>query len=528
VTTTPGRPPRRAARGALAGLVAAALLLATASAAAALVGRGSDPFLAVGDAVVRLSPPPLTSFAISTFGSYDKLVLFVGIGLVLSVAAALSGALATRRLVVGLLLPVLLVVAAVAAVLTAPAATPVTVVPTLVGTAVGATAFVLLVRLVRRGSGATEPDEPGEPLEGTRSRAAAPASRRLFLAAAGATALAAAGLSVVGRVLVGTLRDATASREALSLPAAANRLPGTPGAAQLSEATPFRTPTTDFYRVDTALTVPQVPAEQWRLRVHGLVDRPVDLDWAGLTTSYEVVDREVTLVCVSNPVGGELAGNAVWRGVRLADVLAEAGVRADADMLLSTSVDGYSASTPLAALLDSDDALLAFGMNGEPLPFEHGFPVRMVVPGLYGYVSATKWVTDLRVTRFADDQAYWTPRGYAAEAPVKTASRIEVPASFARLAAGPVVVAGTAWHPGLGVDRVEVRVDGGDWQTADLGQVPGPATWRQWRWEWDADPGQHRLEVRATDAAGDPQTGERADIAPDGATGWHSVVVTVT
>lgn len=521
VTTTSepaGRRTRPAARGALAGLVAAGLLLGTASAVAALVGRGSDPFLAVGDTVVRLSPPALTSFAISTFGTYDKLVLFIGIGAVLALAAAGSGALATRRLGPGLVPPLVLVAAAVAAVLASPGADALALVPTLVGTLVGGTAFVALVRLARRGS---TPARTGSPV-------APPASRRLFLAATGATALAAAGLTAVGRTVGGVLRDAVASRDALALPPATNAVADVPTGAVLSEATPFRTPNADFYRVDTALTVPQVPAEDWTVRVHGLVDRPVELDWARLTSRYEVVDREITMVCVSNPVGGELAGNAVWRGVRLSDVLADAGVDPSADMVLSTSVDGWTASTPLAALLDSDDALLAFGMNGEPLPFEHGFPVRMVVPGLYGYVSATKWVTDLRVTRFADDEAYWTPRGYAAQAPVKTASRIEVPASFAQLPAGPVVVAGTAWHPGLGVDLVEVRVDGGPWQQADLGEVPGPTTWRQWRWEWDADPGQHRLEVRATDAAGDTQTERRAEIAPDGATGWHSVVVTVT
>jgi DMSO/TMAO reductase YedYZ molybdopterin-dependent catalytic subunit len=384
-----------------------------------------------------------------------------------------------------------------------------------VGTVVGAAAFVALVRLARRGGpGAGSP--------------AAPASRRLFLAATGATALGAAGLAAVGRVIGTTVRDADASRAALTLPRADNVLPDVPAGAQLVDGAPFRTPNADFYRVDTALTVPREPAESWVVRVHGLVDTELELTWDRLTRTFDVVDREITMVCVSNPVGGDLAGNAVWRGVRLADVLAEAGVDPDADMVLSTSVDGWTASTPLAALVDSDDAMLAFGMNGEPLPFEHGFPVRMVVPGLYGYVSATKWVVDLKVTRFADDQAYWTPRGYSAEAPVKTASRIEVPESFEQLPAGTVVVAGTAWHPGLGVDAVEVRIDGGDWQPADLGEVPGPTTWRQWRLEWDAAPGQHRIEVRATDADGDVQTDERAEIAPDGSTGWHSVVVTVT
>ncbi len=480
-------------------------------------GRGSDPFLAVGNTVVRLSPKQLTTFAIETFGSYDKLVLFVGIGVVLAAVAAASGAVAARRLAAGLVLPVGLVVAAGAAVLASPGAGPVDLLPLLVGTAVGGPAFVLLVRLAARA-------RPTGEAAGGRSSS----PRRVFLLAAGGTALGAAGLAALGRVLGTTLRDAGASRAQLVLPGATNAVPDVPAGAQLVESVPFRTPNADFYRVDTALTVPRSPAEGWVVRVHGLVDRPLELTWDHLTRTFEVVDREITMVCVSNPVGGDLAGNAVWRGVRLADVLAEVGVDPTADMVLSTSVDGWSASTPLASLLDSDDALLAFGMNGEPLPFEHGFPVRMVVPGLYGYVSATKWVVDLEVTRFADDEAYWTPRGYAEEAPVKTASRIDVPGSFEQLPAGTVVVAGTAWHPGLGIDAVEVRVDGGGWQQAELGDVPGPTTWRQWRWEWDASPGQHRLEVRATDSDGVTQTGERTEIAPDGSTGWHSVVVTVT
>lgn len=527
-----------AARGALAGLVSAALLLGTATATAALVGRGSDPFLAVGDTVVRLSPPALTSFAISTFGSYDKLVLFVGIGVVLAVVAAVSGAVAVRRLLLGSLVPVVGVLAAGAAVLASPGARPVDLVPLAVGTLVAAPVLVLLVRLTARPrtvvptADASTADASTAEVTGVTDDGVVPvragAPRRLFLLATGSTALVATGLAAAGRALGRTVADAAGSRAGLVLPETTSAVPDVAAGSELVPQAPFRTPNADFYRVDTALTVPQVPAEQWVVRVTGMVERELELDWTALTRDHEVVDREVTLVCVSNPVGGDLAGNAVWRGVRLAEVLAEAGVDPAADMVLSTSVDGWTASTPLAALVDSDDALLAFGMNGEPLPFEHGFPVRMVVPGLYGYVSATKWVTELKVTTFAEDEAYWTPRGYAAEAPVKTASRIEVPESFARVPAGPTVVAGTAWHPGLGVDRVEVRVDGGDWQEAELGEVPGPTTWRQWRYEWAAEPGQHRLEVRATDADGETQTEERAEIAPDGSSGWHSVVVTVT
>ncbi|MGF1654832.1 MAG: molybdopterin-dependent oxidoreductase, partial [Actinomycetales bacterium] len=329
-----------------------------------------------------------------------------------------------------------------------------------------------------------------------------------------------------GQALARRTRDALASGAGLRMPAPATPAPPEPAGAEVSPLTPFRTPNADSYRIDTALSVPQLPAEDWSLRVHGLVGRELRLDWSDLT-SRPTQERWITLVCVSNEVGGELAGNAVWQGTLLADLLAEAGPVQDADMVLSTSVDGYTASTPLEALLESPDALLAYGMNGEPLPLEHGFPVRMVVPGLYGYVSATKWVVDLEVTRFADATAFWTPRGYAERAPVKVASRIDVPRAFEEVAAGRAAVAGVAWSPGPGIQPVEVRVDAGDWQQAALAEVPGPTTWRQWSWAWDATPGTHTLEVRATDSDCTTQTGERAPIKPDGATGWHSVVVRV-
>ena len=529
MTTTPHR---TAARGALAGLASASLLLAVASTLARLAGRGSDPLLAVADVVVLLSPPALTSFAISTFGSYDKLVLLVGIGVVVAALAAASGALATRSLALGLLPPVALALAAVAAVVAGSRGAPLLVLPTLAATAVAAAAFVWLVRLARRtaagpGAAPAPSSRAAGPGGAPRRPAAAGApSRRASRGAAGGAGVPAGAVAAAGRAFGGGLRDAVASRAALVLPAPTAAVGPVPAGAQLGPV-PFRTPNADFYRVDTALTVPRVAAEEWVLRVSGMVDRPVELTWADLV-ALEVVEREVTLVCVSNEVGGELCGNAVWRGVRLSDVLDLAGVGADADMLLSTSVDGWSASTPLGAVVGNDDALLAFGMNGEPLPFEHGFPLRMVVPGLYGYVSATKWVSGLELTRFDTDQAYWSTRGYAERAPVKHSSRIDVPGSFARLEAGTNAVAGTAWAPGTGIERVEVQVDDGPWQPARLGEVLSSTTWRQWSYAWDAAPGPHTLRVRAVDATGEMQVEERAPIAPDGSTGWHSVAVTVT
>jgi DMSO/TMAO reductase YedYZ molybdopterin-dependent catalytic subunit len=297
-------------------------------------------------------------------------------------------------------------------------------------------------------------------------------------------------------------------------------------ALQVPGLTPYLTPNAEFYRVDTALSVPRVPVDGYRLRIKGMVDEPMDLSFKELL-DMPLVERRITLTCVSQPVGGPYVGNATWIGVRTKDLLERAGVQSGADAVKSTSTDGMTIGTPLEALTDDREALIAIAMNGEPLPLEHGFPVRMVVPGLYGYVSATKWLTELDVTRFADFDAYWTSRGYAAEAPIKTGSRIDVPRSFERMKPGRTPVAGVAWAQNRGIERVEVRVDGGAWQEAELAAADGINTWRQWVWQWDATPGMHLLEARATDASGDAQTGERTPIAPDGATGWPSVQVRV-
>jgi DMSO/TMAO reductase YedYZ molybdopterin-dependent catalytic subunit len=286
-------------------------------------------------------------------------------------------------------------------------------------------------------------------------------------------------------------------------------------------------PNADFYRIDTAAVVPRVSTEGWRLRIHGMVEREVTLDWAGLIAG-QLVERDVTLVCVSNEVGDQLIGNARWLGLPIGPLLKQAGPAADADMVLSTSADGWTASTPLDVLTDGRDALLAIGMNGDPLPIEHGFPVRMVVPGLYGYVSATKWVVDLEVTRFDRAQGYWTPRGWSARGPVKTQSRIDVPRPGARVQAGRVAVAGVAWAQHRGVKGVEVRVDDGAWQAAELGTEDTIDTWRQWVFRWDAPAGHHKIFVRAIDGTGAVQTGDEAPPAPDGATGWHEIEVDVT
>ncbi|WP_323132566.1 molybdopterin-dependent oxidoreductase [Kineococcus indalonis] len=290
--------------------------------------------------------------------------------------------------------------------------------------------------------------------------------------------------------------------------------------------TPYATGTKDFYRVDTALVVPDVRAEDWTLRLHGEVDQEITLTYDDLL-ALPLRERWITLTCVSNEVGGDYVGNAKWLGHPLADLLRRAGVRDGADMLLATSTDGFTLSAPLAEATDGRDALLVVGMDGEPLPREHGFPVRMVIPGLYGFVSACKWVTDIEVTRFADRTAYWTERGWAEKAPIKTASRIDVPRSFATVRAGRVPVAGVAWAQRRGVRAVEVRVDRGEWQPAKLLPSASSDTWCQWVLDWDAEPGGHVLEVRATDGTGTPQTDDVVAPVPNGSSGYDSVTVTV-
>jgi hypothetical protein len=272
--------------------------------------------------------------------------------------------------------------------------------------------------------------------------------------------------------------------------------------------------------------VPILAADDWSLTITGMVDREITISFADLIAK-PLVEHVATLTCVSNEVGGDLIGNAVWLGLPIRQLLAEAGPQAGADMVLSTSEDGWTAGTPLAALTDPDRlALLAVGMNGEALPIEHGYPVRMVVPGLYGYVSATKWVRTLKVTTFAEDQGYWTPLGWSALGPIKTGSRIDVPRKRSA-AAGSVVVAGVAWDQHTGIAKVEVGVDG-DWREAELAEVTGPDTWRQWRYRWDATPGSHEIAVRATNADGEQQTADLAAPAPDGATGWHTITVNIS
>ncbi len=339
--------------------------------------------------------------------------------------------------------------------------------------------------------------------------------RRAFLL----TSLGAAAVGLLagaaGRSALTKRLDVSASRAAVVLPPPVSAAAALPAGTNLGlpGLSPFRTPNQDFYRIDTALLVPQVSTDDWRLRVFGLVDREIELDYDGLL-ARGLIERDITLTCVSNEVGGSLVGSARWLGAPIADLLREAGVHDDADQLLSRSADGMTIGTPTDVVMDGRDALLAVAMNGEPLPTRHGFPVRMVVPGLYGYVSATKWVVELELTRFVDAQAYWVERGWAVRGPIKTMTRIDIPDGRDHVRPGRVQVAGVAWAQHRGIERVEVRVDGGAWQPARLASVPSTDTWRQWVFSWDAAPGQHLLEARATDRPGRLRPSRRPTRSP--------------
>lgn len=514
--------------GTVSGELAAAVSLAAAELVAIAVGPQASPVTAIGGTAIDATPVEVKNWAIRHFGTSDKLVLQLGIVATLALFAAVVGVLAAYHRPAGVAgVAVFGAVGAVASV-RRPVGVWTDAFPSLVGALAGAAVLWLLAGRIR-GQGPSTADDAGSPV-----RPIGVFDRRGFLMAASAAAAFSAVGGTVGRRLNSTNAAAVASRDSVKLPApqsAAGRVPA--GAdLRIPGMQPFTTPNASFYRVDTALTVPQVDAGTWRLRIHGKgVTEPLEFTYQELLRR-PLIERDITLTCVSNEVGGRYAGNARWIGVPLAALLKEAGVRppsagGPADQLVARSVDGMTLGSPVETVLDGRDAMLAVGMNGEPLPFTHGFPVRMIVPGLYGYVSACKWLTDLELTTFADFDAYWVRRSWSPQAPVKTSSRIDTPRPFASLKAGPVPVAGVAWAQHRGIDRTEVRIDGGAWQAARPATEDTADTWRQWSYLWDAKPGSHRIEVRATDRTGRTQTGERQGTVPDGSTGWHSVVVTV-
>ncbi|WP_067546180.1 molybdopterin-dependent oxidoreductase [Nocardia crassostreae] len=499
-------------RAVVAGGLAAATVLGVGHLVAVFVDPAASPFYVLGATMVDNTPHTLKDFAIRQFGSKDKQVLFASMAVVMAIGAALIGVLERRRSPLGSALLLGLGMLTAVAALSRPIADWWFAAPALVGTLAGIAVLRLLI---------TGGNRRGAPV------AEEPSRRRFLTLAAGAGALA-LGAATAGRLLAERLRNIAADRARFLLPAPVSPAPAVaPGfSLPVDGITSFVTSNERFYRVDTALQLPTVTSADWRLRVHGMVDRTVEFDMDRLR-SRAAVERLVTIACVSNEVGGELAGNARWLGYPLRDLLAEAGPHSDADMLLSRSADGFTAGAPLSAVFDGRDALLAIGMNGAPLPLDHGYPARLIVPGLYGYVSATKWVVDLEITRFDRATAYWTERGWADRAPIETASRIDVPAAFATIAAGPVTVAGVAWAQRRGIAAVEVRVDEQPWQPATLAAEYSIDAWRQWTFRWNATPGTHTLTVRSMDGTGQLQTDVRTPPFPDGSTGWHTRVVTV-
>ncbi|MPZ72201.1 MAG: molybdopterin-dependent oxidoreductase [Nitriliruptorales bacterium] len=505
-------PPR--AWGAAAGVVGAGVALAVAEMAAGVSTSAASPIVAVGDIVVDNVPPWLKDAAIRVFGQSDKAALIVGTLLAALLVGALIGLLGRRRFRLAAAALAAFGLIGVAAAAGDPRAALVPSAAAVV-TGVLAGAAVLWRLLALAGEGVGSGDAGG-----------AAQGRRRFLRLLSSAAVLAAVVGWAGTSLrVRTV--ASASRARLRPPAPRAPAPSEPAGADLgiSDLEPFTTPNETFYRIDTALSVPRVDVETWRLRVTGMVDRPLEWSFDDLV-SQGLEEHWVTLCCVSNEVGGRLIGNARWSGVLLRDVLSLAGVRVDATQIVGRSVDGWTAGFPTDVARDGRAALIAVTMNGEPLPIEHGFPARLVVPGLYGYVSATKWLSEIELTTWDAYDAYWIPRGWSKEGPVKTQSRIDAPRPGA-VDAGRVSVAGIAWAQRRGIERVEVQVDEGPWNEARLADVPNVDTWRQWVWEWDADPGDHVLQVRATDREGDTQTAEFRPPAPDGATGYHRVGVQV-
>ncbi|MDK3255524.1 molybdopterin-dependent oxidoreductase [Blastococcus capsensis] len=544
---TSGAPATAGRRGrrplaALAGLLAAAVALGVGELVAATIGPSSSPVVAVGDSAITLTPEAVKSFAISTFGEDDKIALVVGMLVVIALYALVIGLVGLRSRRLGAAGIALFGVVGVLAAVTRPTGGIVDGLPSLVGVFAGIVALLALLAPLQTtppapaAAPAARPATPSGEGAATRLRDALAAGdrkgagmdrRRFFLtsgAAVGVAAVAGGG----GRLLQQRF-DVAGDRQDLVLPRPASPAPVLPAGADLSGEveglTPLFTPNREFYRVDTAITVPQIRPTDYRLALTGMFDSPRSYTLADLFGRDDLVERDITLSCVSNEVGGRLAGTARWLGVPLGALLRENGVRAGSTQLVCRSKDGMTIGAPTRSALEVQDAMLALGMNGEPLPVEHGFPVRMLIPGLYGYVSACKWITGIEATTFEAFDPYWVERDWAAEAPIKVFSRVDTPAPLRAFPAGRRPIAGVAWAQTRGIARVEVRVDDADWVDAELSTQVDADLWRQWVLPYDFTPGRHAVTVRATDGEGRTQTEERARPFPSGATGWHTVQV---
>jgi DMSO/TMAO reductase YedYZ molybdopterin-dependent catalytic subunit len=582
----PTRPDPQRGRGALArsgaiiGIVTALVALGAAQiVAAVLAAPASAPVDAVGAVSINHTPAAVKNWAITEFGSSDKTVLVWGIRGVLIVCAVVIGVLALRRLWLGMAGLAVFAAVGVAAALVQPGADAAYALPSLVGAGAAALALRYFCGLASRELARTRvswragaapgqsspprqsaglgPGDAAGPATELASKgalagddvSAVPASgpvwrpvgpepgwggggpdRRRFLSASAAVA-AGSLVAYGGGSWLASSRNVSAAQRAIRLPRPAVPAPPLPSGAnlQIPGLSSFITPNGSFYRVDTALVLPEIAPANWQLRVHGMVRRELTLSFDDLI-KRPLIEDYVTLCCVSNPVGGPYIGNAKWLGASLRSLLAEAGVMRGATQLLATSSDGFTSGTPIETAMDGRDSLLAVAMNDAPLPVAHGFPVRQVIPGLYGYVSACKWLVDIEVTTFAAAQAYWVPRGWSAQGPIKTESRIDVPTGQNPLTAGSrVAIAGEAWAQHKGIDAVEVRVGNGQWRQAQLAAVPDLDTWRQWVYWWDVDvsPGNYLIEARATDKTGYTQTSLQEPPEPNGATGYPSVSVNV-
>ncbi|MCW2802378.1 MAG: Sulfite oxidase-like protein [Propionibacteriaceae bacterium] len=490
-----------------AGMVAALAAVGVGHGVGVLVHPVSSPLIAVGSTLIDAAPTPAKEFAVRTFGTNDKPILIGSIGAVLLVFAAVLGLIAWRHRALSLVGISLLGVAGLVAAVSR--GTAIDGIPSLAAGVVGiAVLSVLTADRSRR--------EPTKAL---------PDRRRFLVGLGGAAALAAIG-GVGGILLDRSRQAASAARRALGLPVPASKAPPLPAGAQVDGMTPFMTSIEEFYRVDISLVTPRIDTEGWALTIDGMVDRPLTLTYDELLR-LPLMERTITLTCVSNEVGGPYVGNATWIGVPFSEIIKRVGVQAGVQQVFSYSLDSdYTCSTPYQAVSDGRDAMIVVGMNGQVLPDKNGFPARMLVPGLFGFVSATKWLKRIEFTTYAARSAYWTDRRWATDAPILTQSRIEVPKSLATLPKAKPVIAGVAWAQHRGIEKVEIRIDGGEWAETKLAADAGVDMWRQWTYRYDGPPGLHSAQVRATDQTGETQPEARTRVFPSGARGWHEIQFT--
>ncbi|HEX3932731.1 MAG TPA: molybdopterin-dependent oxidoreductase [Nocardioides sp.] len=492
---------------ALTGLLAGLAGLATAYLAAAWLGLRGNPVTDVAQLVIRLTPGSVAEHLIQLVGRHDKPLLVTGVTVVVLLLFALFGLLSRQRAGAGIAGFVVLGVIGLVANQSQYGAPATGIVPSLVGVLTWLSVLSLLTAQLR-----PQPFRDESKME---------LGRRFVLVASG-VGVASAVVGLLGRKVGGHRRAVDAARDALNLPGVTD--PGPPSGVEvgLDGITAWQTPSSRFYRIDTALVPPAISPEDWSVRIHGMVDREITLTYDDLIKRprHEIW---MTLNCVSNTVGGPLISNAWWSGTHLKDLLTEAGVQNGADAVKQTSDDGWTCGTPLSAMLDDRGAMLVYAMNGEPLPIEHGFPVRTLVPGMYGYVSACKWVRQIEVTTFDSFSAYWTERGWSPLGPVKLASRIDVPGNGDHVKSGQVRVGGLAWQQNTGISAVQVQLDGSGWRSAELARENITDSWVQWVASLDVPPGRHQLAVRAVNKEGQVQTAVRADPVPNGASGWHTI-----